>query len=226
LEQETSLPVRNSDAEAAISAEQIDDVVKQLNNVCRTSSLEFALRIGALVIHHLYRGDTAAWRRRGPKLYSFRRLAEHADLALSAGALCRCVAVFELCDRLNAASRWRRLGASHLRAVLDVPSAEQERLLERANDERWSVLDLRVRAQKLRTNKPRGGRRCQSALRKQIRALDRCLTNCSSALDIDRVVDIHDLNQGTQALAKTRAAVDELERALERQKCRLSSAAE
>src|SRR5688572_20149166 len=76
-----------------LSAEQIDEVVHQLNGICRNSSLEFALRVGAVIIHHFYAGDAHAWRDRGPKVHSFRRLAEHPELALSAGAIYRCVAI-------------------------------------------------------------------------------------------------------------------------------------
>src|SRR5512138_314727 len=74
-------------AGAELSEEQLDEVVLQLNGISRSASLEFALRVGATIIHHVYGGDTQAWRVRGPKTLSFRRLAERPDLALSAAAL-------------------------------------------------------------------------------------------------------------------------------------------
>ena len=103
------------------SGDEIDIVVAQIKRLTRVASLEFALRVGAVIIHHFYDGDTEAWRSRGPKVSSFRRLAEHPELPLSAGALYRCVALYELCERLNAPSRWEHLGASHLRLVLGLP---------------------------------------------------------------------------------------------------------
>jgi hypothetical protein len=206
------------------SAQRIDEVVRQLNTVCRGSSIEFALRVGAIVIHNFYGGDTEAWRKRGPKATSFRRLATHPDLAVSAGALYRCVAVFELCDRLNAPARWRRLGASHLRAVIGVSEEQQEYLLARANAEHWSVQTLQAEAQCLRGSRSRGGRRTQSTLGKHIRALDRCLKDCCGALDGDWSHAVDELNQGVQLLAKTRVRVDELAYALEVQLTRMSRA--
>jgi hypothetical protein len=191
--------------------EQIDEVVHQLNGICRSSSLEFALRVGAVIIHHFYNGDTEAWRTRGPKLNSFRRLSRHPDLALSAGALYRCVAIFEMCDRLRAASRWRRLGASHLRAVIGVPSGQQEHLLDRANDERWTVQVLQTKARHLRSGAVRGGRRAQSALDKQLRTLDRCVRqDWRRALDRVGQDDVENLARIQHLLGRMKTSIEDL----------------
>jgi hypothetical protein len=209
-------------ADTELCTEQIDEVVNQLNGICRTSSLEFALKVGAVIIHHFYEGDTKAWRDRGPKVNSFRRLAEHPELPMSAGALYRCVAVFELCDRLRAVSKWRRLGASHLRAVIGVPREKQENLLAMANDERWSVQFLQAKAQELREGRPRGGRRPQSPLEKNLRALDQCLRDCENAFDRVEAHKLEELDQSLQLLTKMRASVDELARAVEVRRGRLA----
>lgn len=207
---------------AELSAEEIDEVVYQLNGICRSSSLEFALRVGAVIIHHFYAGDTQAWRDRGPKVHSFRRLAEHPDLAVSAGALYRCVAVFEICDRLRAPSRWRRLGASHLRAVIGIPTEKQEYLLTKANEERWSVQVLQAEAQSLRTGRTRGGRRAQSTIGKHLRALDRCLQDWSGALDSVDASEPEELERSLELLAKTKSSVEDLAWAIEAQRSRLA----
>jgi hypothetical protein len=203
--------------EDAISNELLDDVVSQLNRVCRASSLEFALRVGAIIIYHFYKGDTDAWRTRGPKLNSFRRLAEHPELPMSAAALYRCVAVFELCDRLNAPSRWRRLGASHLRVVLGVPHERQEKLLSAANEERWSVQALEHRARQFKQQRHQGGRRVQSPLARNLRLLDQCLMDCEAVLDrLDiRACEPEELERGLQLLRKMKVSVDGLAHALE-----------
>lgn len=117
-------------------------VVAQIRRLVRDASLEFALRVGAIIIHHFYDGESDVWRSRGRKTSSFRKLARHPQLLLSAGAPYRCVALYELCDRLDATSRWGQLGASHLRLVLGLPQVLQEQLLTNANNERWTVKKL------------------------------------------------------------------------------------
>lgn len=214
-------PERAGEEAPGPSAEQLEEVVHQINGICRSSSVEFALRVGAVVIHHFYNGDTRAWRDRGPKATSFRRLSEHPELALSAGALYRCVAVFEMCDRLRAASRWRRLGASHLRTVIGIPEEKQEYLLNKANTERWTVQRLQEQAQVLRVKRSRGGRRPRSVLGKHLRVLGRCLQDCESAIDSVDSHELGELEQSLEMLEKMKASVDELADALESHKSRL-----
>jgi hypothetical protein len=141
------------------SSDDIEIVVRQLRRMTRAASLEFALSVGALIIHHFYGGNADAWRSRGPKLTSFRRLAAHPDIPLSAGGLYRCVALYELCDRLNAPSRWEHLGASHLRLVLGLPHGVQVGLLSAANANRWTVRTLHQEVKMRKsTRSERGGR--------------------------------------------------------------------
>lgn len=49
------------------ASDKIDIVVAQLRRLCRTCSLEFALQVGRVIVHHFYNGDPEAWRARGPK---------------------------------------------------------------------------------------------------------------------------------------------------------------
>lgn len=217
-----SRPENNIEASTSLSEGQLDEVVHQLNGICRSSSLEFALRIGALIIQHFYGGKTEVWRDRGPKLHSFRRLAEHPELTLSAGALYRCVAIFEMCERLRAPARWQRLGASHLRAVVGIPAEKQEYLLTKANNERWSVQVLQAEAQGLRTGRNRGGRRASSRLGKHIRALDRCLQDWGRSLDSMASSQPEELQRSLELLEKMKAAVEQLTWAVEAQRNRLT----
>lgn len=215
-----------SDESSTVSADELDDVVHQINGICRSSSLEFALRVGAVIIHHFYGGETETWRHRGPKVNSFRRLAEHPELALSAGALYRCVAIFEMCERLRAASRWRRLGASHLRTVIAVPTDKQEYLLNKANEERWSVQTLQAQAQSLRSGRTRGGRRAQSQLGRSLCVLDRCLQDCRAALDSagSPELDELELERSLVMFEKMKAAMEELAATLESRRSQLPGA--
>jgi len=214
----------NALAKSSDYPEQIEQVVSELNGICRASSLEFALKVGAVIIHNFYNGDTNAWRDRGPKLHSFRRLAEHPDLLISPGALYRCVAVFELCDRLRAPARWRRLGASHLRAVIGLPAEKQEALLTTANEQRWSVQLLHAKAQEVREDRRRGGRRAQSPLEKKLRALEERLRDCESALEQLDANKVNDLEKNMDLLMNIGASLEQVGRAVELWRARLKNA--
>lgn len=201
-------------------SEHVEQVVNELNGICRTSSLEFALKVGAIIIHNFYNGDTAAWRHRGPKLHSFRRLAEHPGLLISPGALYRCVAVFELCDRLRAPARWRRLGASHLRVVIGLPPERQEALLAKANEQRWSVELLQTKARELKANRARGGRRARSPLEKSLVALDQRLQDCALLLEQLGSEDAEELEKNLELLARIGSS---MERWVDNWRCRMRS---
>jgi hypothetical protein len=121
---------------------EMDLIVMKLRQVSREASLDYAIRIGSVIVHYFYGGDVSAWRARGPKPTSFRRLAARPDLPMSPSVLYRCVAIFELCERLGVVSRWRHVTASHLRAVLNLDAKEQVRLLAAVNAEGWSVQRL------------------------------------------------------------------------------------
>lgn len=213
----------SSVASSAAFPEQIEQVVNELNGICRTSSLEFALKVGAVIIHNFYEGDTNAWRTRGAKLHSFRRLAEHPELLISPGALYRCVAVFELCDRLRAPSRWRRLGASHLRAVIGLPPTRQEELLAMANEERWSVQVLQAKAQEIREDRSRGGRRAQSPLEKSLCSLDQRLQECQTAFEQLEASNSDDIERGLRLLVVLESALERLGRSVEIWRGRLTA---
>lgn len=212
-------PVRSSDF-----VDHIEQVVNELNGICRTSSLEFALRVGAVIIHNFYEGDTKAWRDRGPKLHSFRRLAEHPDLLISPGALYRCVAIFELCDRLRAPARWRRLGASHLRVVIGVPREKQEALLAMANDQRWSVQLLQAKAQQLKKDRSRGGRRTRSPLEKNLRALNQRLQDCEEALNQLDADARDDLERSAELIVGIETSLEQVGRCVDAWRARLRNA--
>jgi hypothetical protein len=164
------------------SEEQIDLVVCNLCQIVRETHLDYAIRVGSLVIHYFYGGDMKMWRHRGPKTASFRRLANHPNLPMSASALYRCVAVYDLCERLDVVSKWRRITASHLRLVLRFDEGEQRRLLSLANSERWSVHRLEAEARKLSLC-ARGQRRtARSELKRRVSSLERVIEMTSSVL--------------------------------------------
>lgn len=189
----------------------VERVVDHLKRVCRNTGLELALQVGSVIIHHFYDGDVVAWRARGPKTASFRRLAAHPELPMSPGMLYRCAALFELCDRLEAPSRWRNLGASHLRAVLGLPPSLQERLLALANDQRWTVQSLDAEVRKHRSVRElKGGRRPQPALVIGLSKVRQAIERCSDSLDLDADYEAQHLHSSAAAIAQAQESLDKL----------------
>jgi hypothetical protein len=129
----------------------LDGLVSQLNELNRTAALEFALRVGSLIVKEIYNGELSRWRAFGERDVSFRQLAAraHVDLRMSATSLYRSLALYELCSRLST-ELWRDFGAAHLRAVLGIPEKDQIKLLSVAKVENLSARELDERAAALR----------------------------------------------------------------------------
>lgn len=169
--------------EDSVSDAKIRTLVGQLNAVCRRNTLSFAISIGEVVVRELYGGDLAVFRQRLPhKKASLRKLANHPDLAISPAALYRSISFYELFARMGG-RKWEHLSTSHLRLVLPIPPSDQERLLESAEAQRWSVerLDREV-ALLDGAQTARGGRRRRSALVTAVASLQKALLQISELL--------------------------------------------
>jgi hypothetical protein len=209
-----------AERELEMTDDQLGEAVKKLRQVTRESMLEYALRVGSLVIHYFYGGDIKSWRHRGPKTQSFRRLARHPELPMSASSLYRCVAIFELCDRLNVVSRWSRITVSHLRAVLPLDEDDQCRLMSAANSEQWTVQRLEQEARKLTSNGLRRGRLAAPELTRLGRSIEKL--HRSSSLVLESLPDVsgalgdkyssiaRNIEQSIRNLEHTREVLDEL----------------
>jgi hypothetical protein len=137
----------------------LERVVGALRGLARTASVELAFQVGELVVMSLYGGNIAALRERGRKEASFRRLAAHPDLPFSAATLWRSVAVYELLCKMPGLRHAKKLGLSHLHAVLSLPSPVQERLLVEAERESWTAERLARAADAARRKEAsKGGR--------------------------------------------------------------------
>lgn len=196
------------------SDDEINIVVVHIRRLARSASLEFALRVGAVIIHHFYDGQVDAWRSRGPKSASFRKLARHPGLPLSAGALYRAVALYELCERLRAPSRWEHLCASHLRLVLKLPAHVQEQLLARANAERWSVKVLHEVVSEQKVSQRRGGRRPEPPIERGLISMRRCMAEYRRTLEKLGALSRKDVESSIRLLEETRVFLDEVARTL------------
>jgi hypothetical protein len=118
----------------------VDQVVKELNHLHGSATLDLALGMGRLIIQHFYRGDLTLWRRHRTKEVSFRKLAARADrdLNVSATTLYRSVALCELVSRVGM-QRMAGLTMTHLRVVLGLPDDRQVELLDAAVEMKWST---------------------------------------------------------------------------------------
>ena len=173
----------SSENDLEMTEDQLSLAVSKLCQITRESMLDYSIRVGSLVIHYFYGGDIKAWRSRGPKTHSFRRLAKHPQLPMSATSLYRCVAIFELCDRLNVVSRWTRITVSHLRVVLPFDEKEQCRLMSAANTERWSVQRLEQEARKVSSGAVRRGRPAAPEFVRFGRSVEKLRRSSSQVLD-------------------------------------------
>jgi hypothetical protein len=155
----------------------LEQVVAQLNAIGKAATLRFALDVGAIVVNNFYDGDLDRWRKRDKgKDTSLRRLARHPNLPMSPPALYRCVAIYELCERIDITS-WKHISTGHIRLVLPLPPERQLHLLSAAEADRWSVrqLDAKVETEMRRdptVKSNRGGVSRFGTLRKMIRRLE------------------------------------------------------
>jgi hypothetical protein len=191
----------------------VDAIVGELRTLARAATLELAVRVGRVVVERFYGGRVEVWRQRGRRCPSFRKLAEHPDLPMSATALYRSVCIFEVFERLGGIATWKHVGASHVRAVLPLPPTDQERLLLDAEASGWSVRRLDEEAARLRAvRSERRGRPRQPRVVKALRELERCM----SALDDLEVTPVPEplAPELRRRLDALRRCCDALERAL------------
>ncbi len=188
--------------------DRVRRTVRQVNALCKDTTLRFALSVGQLVVKGLYDGDTRRLRSRGRKdQLALRRLAADPDLAMSASALYRSVAIFELCERVNVA-HWKHVSTSHLRLVLPLRPSDQERFLRETEANRWKVRELEQRIAAVGDDarvSARGGRPRRSGLRSVVDLLEK---------GTERVVGLLSSNDQTTESSpeSVRATVDALGR--------------
>jgi hypothetical protein len=215
-------PAKRSDAPKPAADDRLALLVQQLRELANTDiGIEQSVAIGRLVIEHLYGGELAAWRDRGPKAHSLRALARRAKLPISSSALYRSIALYELSEVLGGLEPWVRagLGISHLRLVLGLDVDDQRGLLDRAVTHAWTVAELEREAAGARRRAPkrasRGGRprtprfmKCLQHLRKIAESPEDMFGDLDAVRDMDSAQrrEIH------ETLAVVRARCDQLER--------------
>lgn len=166
--------VRDGHRVARATDDPVERAVSEIRHLSRTASIELALGVGGIVFRHLFKGDLELVRRNGPKEASFRRLALHPELPMSATSLWRAVAIFELSTRVPLVTQSKHLGVTHVHAVLGLPGREQEQLLGTAERERWTPAALRAQAAARRGG--HGGRRPKLEILRVLDGLRRLAT--------------------------------------------------
>jgi hypothetical protein len=196
---------------ALVDQRRIRDLAVKINEICRSATLDLAYRVGELVIQEIYEGSLEAWAEHGTRSISYRKLAHRGDLIMSPSALCRAVAVYTLCERFGGRESWRHLTASHLQEVLPLPVDQQERLLDIAEAEHWTVARLRAEVSKRRPPRRRGGK---TGLAKVVGRLKSVL----GMMDMDTLGDLEGVSSGelTEVLEDVQRRLAEIAGALHR----------
>ncbi len=167
-----------------------DEVVSQLKEIDRRTGLERTIAIGEVILDRFFRGDPDVWRdRRRNKTNSIRRLAERAECPYSRSGLSEAVAVCVAVHRLPCVRTFGHICAGHVASVLGLAVADQASMLERAERERWSVRELRLRVtERRRAGGERRGRppvgghqRCVSLLCQRVKQLADAIDEIESA---------------------------------------------
>lgn len=192
--------------------ERIGKTILELRKLTRGASLQFALTAGRIVVETLYDGDVRAWRSRMRKDHALRALAARPDLPMSASALYRALAIYELSSRQAGGEGWQHVGVSHLRAVLGLPEDVQTGLLERAEAERWTAARMERETLSLRsTSRQAGGRKRVPGYVKSIRRIFE-LTRAEALEGLDSVSELNpnELAELTEMLESSRTMLERL----------------
>jgi hypothetical protein len=206
-----------------LDGDPVERTVQALQRICRLATFDFAIEVGSLIVNTFYGGNIEAWRQRGKKDTSLRRLSRHPLLPMSAVALYRSISIYEMCRRLEI-PKWRHLTTSHLRTVLGIPPLDQKRLLELAERNTWTVRRLEQEVKTQREHcvcRARGGRKRSSKLNATIRTLEKCLDVSGDFIDVDNDRDTS--AESIQALANVICRLKEACTTLERRLGELSA---
>lgn len=201
----------------SLAGDPVLQALADIRHLTRAASLHLALDVGEIVFHRIFGGSAARVRRRGPKDASFRRLALHPELPMSASNLWRAVAIYELSLRVPALRRSPRLGVSHARAVLGLPPSSQASLIARADAESWTVTRLSEEAARRRTG--RGGRPRKAEVERVLETLRRLSAlPATTLLDKDAIARMssEDVEVGLVTLRELSGLLAELARELRR----------
>jgi hypothetical protein len=144
----------------------VEATIQDIRRMAADATVNLSVAIGELIVRRFYGGNIGAWRQRKGRDASFRALARHPGLPLSASGLYRSVCIYEMTLRIPALAD-PCFTPSHLRAVIGLAPDTQETLLNRARHERWTVRALEEEISRLRRDdmRPRGRKRLPAPVR-------------------------------------------------------------
>jgi hypothetical protein len=213
---------------------EVNSLVRALRDLYYGSGIGLMLRIGEVILERLYGGDTTRWQSRRRKDVSFRKLEKHPDLPFKASMLSRAVSIYVLSRRRADLLELKNVSQTHLQEVLNLAPDLQDRLLDRVEQEKWSVRRLR---EAVTTSLPktarRPGRPRAHELARQVRLLrslagGRLLVAHPSHIAALRVHQAYELLELARQLCQqtqqtARVLTDHLE-SLERSRCEVGLA--
>ncbi len=124
------------------SDQLLDEIASTIREMSASATRAFVMHAGRVVTEKLYDGSPTAWRFRGAKQHSLRRLAARPGLGVSPATLYRTLAAYEILCHAGSMFRWPELSVSHLSVVSKLPPGDSTALLDRAERESWSVSRL------------------------------------------------------------------------------------
>ncbi len=196
----------------------VEAAYREIGALHRGATIGFGIATGRIIVERFFGGDMATFRARGAGDASLRKLAALLDddrtPGLTSAGLYRAVEFYDLDLRVGISGR-NQLTAAHVRAVIGLPQAHQERLLGRAEAKDWTAAQLEREALKVR--KPiRPGRRPNPAFVNSLNRMRRLATSDDAFGDLDAIATLGDADaeEVRAAMAAIRARCDAIEGAL------------
>ena len=162
----------------------LDDVVAELREIDRRTGVDRVLAMGELILNRFFGGNPLAWRdRRKNKNNSIRRLANRDDCPFCRSALNEAVGVYVAVLEIPSVRTFGHIYASHVACVLALPPAQREEVLKHAEDQGWSVRELREEVVRIRRERgERRGRPTAGADRHALSALHGAIRQLRNAI--------------------------------------------
>jgi hypothetical protein len=183
----------------------------------RDTTIGFALRVGKMVVKRLYGGNIENWRNHGESDGSMKRLAdeiaERGGRNLSLTTLQNAVGTLDLDLRVGVSAR-PQLTYTHVRAVIGLPAAKQEKLLGDAESNDWDTTQMKHEVAKVRRRlSGRKGRKPKPESLKTIHAWGRALTDRRAFHDLDKLAQ-QPKDVRVAALSTLQALVEHCQKAI------------